>query len=114
MKDSIRDAVASVQERFHSALDRRPTQADPAERAYWAATRSTSVSGDLCKLCGLVGASVIAPLAFFYGGVFTPVGGLAAAGGVFGSSCLIAAVGSSASSNKRSANLLALQTWERL
>ena len=114
MKDSIRDAVASAQERFHSALDRRPTQADPAERAYWAATRSTSVSGDLCKLCGLVGASVIAPLAFFYGGVFTPVGGLAAAGGVFGSSCLIAAVGSSASSNKRSANLLALQTWERL
>ena len=114
MKDSIRDAVASAQQRFHSVLDRRPTQADPAERAYWAATRSTSVSGDLCKLCGLIGAAVLAPLAFFYGGVFTPVGGLAAAGGVFGSSCLIAAVGSSASSNKRTANLLALQTWERL
>jgi len=114
MKDSIRDVITSAQQHFHSALDRRPTQAEPAERAYWAATRSTSVSGELCKLCGLVGGAVLAPLAFFYGGVFTPLGGIAAAGGVFGSSCLIAAVGSSASSNKRSANLLALQTWERL
>ena len=102
-------------ERFHRDFFDRPASIpSDAETAYWRAARTTSWSGDLCKLLGLVGAVIVSPVALVYGSVFSlsPTAGVPLAASIFVGSAGLAAIGSSASSNKKTAALLALQLWE--
>ena len=63
-------------------------------------------------MLGLVGAVIASPLALVYGSAFSPIAGVPMAVSIFAGSAGLAAIGSSASSNKRTAGLLALQLWE--
>ena len=103
------DAIERVQRGFFDRPARFPSD---AETAYWRAARVTSWSGDLCKLLGLVGAVVVTPITLIYGSAFSPIAGLPLGASVFASSAALAAIGSSASSNKKTAALMALQLWE--
>lgn len=103
----------SAIERFQRGFFDRPARIPTdSETAYWRAARTTSWSGDLCKLLGLLGAVIVSPLALAYGSAFSPIAGVPLAVSIFASSAGLAAIGSSASSNKKTAALLALQLWE--
>ena len=105
----ITDAIERAQRGFFDRPARIPSD---AETAYWRAARTASMSGEFCKLLGLLGAVVVSPLALIYGSAFSPIAGVPLAVSIFASSAGLAAIGSSASSNKRTAALLALQLWE--
>ena len=101
-------------ERFQRGFFDRPARIpSDAETAYWKAVRTTSISGDCCKFLGLLGALIFTPMAIIYASTASsPMAGFPLAGGIFVTSLVTAAIGSSASSNKRTAALLALQLWE--
>jgi len=78
---------------------------DETVRRYRQANAAVSVSGTVCKLVG-VAAAVIGPAL-----VFTHRLPFATAAAAVGSGAAIAAIGSSATSNKRTAQLTALTAW---
>ena len=78
---------------------------DETVRRYRAAQGAVSVSGTICKLVGVT-AAVIGPAL-----VFTHRLPFATAAAAVGSGAAIAAVGSSATSNKRTAQMAALTAW---
>lgn len=106
------DAIEKLQTGFFDRPARMPRTPTESEIAYWRAARTTSWSGDLCKLLGLIGVVIGAPSALIFGSAFSPIAGPALAVSILASSAGLAAIGSSASSNKKTAALLALQLWE--
>ena len=105
INDKFDRAVAN----FHAKLDQPLSKPDPQLVAYRKAANSVSQSGEFCKLLALLGVAS-SPFIAIYAFPF----GLGLAASVFSGSCALGAIGSSATSNKRTANILSLGHWERL